>query len=346
MNSKAIRHLLAAQVLCLAGCVSQQPGYDLSKLRMKAVEKPRVRKKSQSRPAVYHYYLDDTGREIKHGPWMEFQRRETHRVPYSEGYYRHGKLHGHVIRYGGTNQAPSSVTAYRHGEKHGLSEVFHSCDRSRMASRTRYHRGKRHGERVVWDTNGVEICRGTYRHGEPLDGTFDLLVNTGKGTPPYWSSRGVIGCAHGLPLAPDWALPATETMRRLAETTIPESDCRASNIYDVLAFFAEALSVDTDGARGVPVMVTPLSDYVPLITFHARNVNATEMLRIITSVAGLRARLTENGVLVVSPGLSRPGDVTYKPPATSFIEMEDPPQADDGIEGDPFDPFSDELPAR
>lgn len=179
MDSNTTRYLPVALGLFLAGCAcATQPSYDLAKLRM-MVERSHT-KCAYTR--VVHYYLDADGREVRHGPWMEFQPRVTHRVPRREGYYHHGQLHGHVVR------------------------------------------------------------------------------------------------------------------------------------YDALAFFAEALVADTDGTRGVPLVLLPMADDVPLITFHARNVNAGEVFRIVTSVAGLRARLTENGVLIVSPGQSRPGDVTYKPP--------------------------------
>ena len=106
-----------------------------------------------------------------------------------------------------------------------------------------------------------------------------------------------------------------ETLDKLEKIKIPEIDFRQANIKDVVEFLnsagveygaddkpasAKAPKIELNlGESSGPEKNSPVE--TPLITFQARYINAEEALRIVTSVAGLKYRVGDDGRIMVEP---------------------------------------------
>ncbi|MHC4871734.1 MAG: toxin-antitoxin system YwqK family antitoxin [Planctomycetota bacterium] len=59
---------------------------------------------------------------------------------------------------------------YKNGRSHGTCTYWY--ENGKKESSTRYYNGEEHGKKTLWDKSGKIIAHGTYRFGDPFEGTF------------------------------------------------------------------------------------------------------------------------------------------------------------------------------
>ncbi len=132
---------------------------------------------------IYHAYREprkDTNGvervvEVRHGPAVTFDREGRKRYATT---YRHGQRDGLFTMWNEAG-ARTSETENVAGKVHGRSTEWDN--QGRKWREQAYRDGRLEGETLCWDPTGNLEARGTYRAGQPWDGTFhELKQRNGK----------------------------------------------------------------------------------------------------------------------------------------------------------------------